>query len=281
MKPFDFLKSEPQKVEDVSNEPKSVAEIFEGQIKTGLAEHDRSNKGLFISALSAGLELGFTLFLSGLVLTLFSGVVHDSVLHVLLAFSYPIGFIFVVIGRSELFTEHTTLAVIPVLNKQATAKSLLKVWGIIYIGNLIGGYIIGAVIAVLGPEMEIITVDALNTLAHKMTSYSALIILGSSVLAGWLMGLLSWLVTGSQETISRILMVFLITSLIGLGGLHHSIVGSIEVFSNVLRGGTSIGDYFYFQWWTTIGNIIGGTLFVAIVKYYTIKFSRENNKVFK
>lgn len=280
MNPLNFLTGKPQKVEDVSNEPKSVAEIFDEQIKTGLAEHNRSNKGLFFSALSAGMELGFTLFLGGIILTLFTGIIHDAALHVLLALSYPIGFIFVVIGRSELFTEHTTLAVIPVLNKRASIKSLLKVWGIIYIGNLLGGYVIGSVIAVLGPEMEIITVEAINTLAYKMTSYSWMVIFGSAILAGWLMGLLSWLVTGSQETISRIFMVFLITSLIGIGGLHHSIVGSIEVFASVLKGGTTGVEYLYFQWWTTIGNIVGGTIFVALVKYYTIKFSRKD-EIFK
>ncbi len=92
--------------------------------------------------------------------------------------------------------------------------------------------------------------------------------LGSAVLAGWLMGLLSWLVTSATETTSRILIVALITSLIGLGGLHHSIVGSIEVFVGFLTSDTiGFTDYLYFQSLTTIGNAIGGVFFVAIIKY--------------
>ncbi|MDX1629794.1 MAG: formate/nitrite transporter family protein [Fulvivirga sp.] len=277
MDPLKFL-TKPKKVEDVSNEPKTVDDIFEEQIKTGLAEHQRSSRGLFFSAFSAGLEIGFTLFLAGIILTLYNGILHPSAVHFLLAIAYPIGFIFVVIGRSELFTEHTALAVIPVLNGSASFKSLLKVWSVIFVGNLVGGYVIAMVLAVFGPEMKIISQPAFHSLATKLTDHSWSIMLGSSILAGWLMGLLSWLVTSSQETMSRIFMVFLITSLIGLGTLHHSIVGSIEVFADVILGGTSFTQYLKFQWWTTIGNIIGGTIFVSLIKYCVIRFSRKDEE---
>jgi formate/nitrite transporter FocA (FNT family) len=273
-----FFKRPVQKVEDVSNAPKTATEIFKEQVRTGMEEHRRSPAGLFISALAAGLEVGFTLFLSVIVYSLFVGDVSEQAMHVLLALSYPIGFIFVVIGRSELFTEHTTLAVIPVLNGSTTIVSLLKLWGIIFLGNILGGYLMAFILTKLGPEMKIISESSFEVLAYKMTKHSNMVILGSSVLAGWLMGQLSWLVTSSQETISRITMVILVTSLIGLGGLHHSIVGSIEVFSGVLLGSTSISEYLRFQWWTTLGNIIGGVFFVSLVKFSTIWLSEKNEE---
>lgn len=274
-----LFRSKPQKVEDVSNEPKTVYHIFQEQIDMGLAEHQRSPRGLFVSALAAGLEVGFTLFLSGILFTLLHPHVSEHAMHLILAFAYPIGFIFVVIGRSELFTEHTTLAVIPVLRGSASMKSLLRLWVIIYIGNLIGGYVIAVIITGLGPSMGIISDHAFYHLAHNMIKYDWLVILGSSILAGWLMGQLSWLVTSSQETISRIMMIILITSLIGLGGLHHSIVGSIEVFAGVITSSSiTAADYGYFQFWTTLGNIIGGVVFVSIVKFSTIRFSEIKEK---
>ena len=93
-------------------------------------------------------------------------------------------------------------------------------------------------------------------------------ILLSGILAGWLMGLLSWLVTSAQETISRILIIALITSVIGIGGLHHSIVGSIEVFAAVLTSdAVNLKDYAHVQIWSTLGNIMGGVVFVAFVKF--------------
>ena len=62
--------------------------------------------------------------------------------------------------------------------------------------------------------------------------------------------------------------IFLVTFIIGIAGLHHCIVGSIEVFSGMVISDTiSIMDYLKFMVWATIGNAIGGSVFVAILKY--------------
>lgn len=255
-------------LKEALNKPKQIDEILDEQIETGLREHKRSNQGLFLSAFSAGLEVGFSVFLMASIYSLFNGVIHPSILHVLLAIGYSLGFIFVIIGKSELFTEHTTLAVIPVLNRNATLKSLLILWGVVYAGNLLGGYFFGYILSVLPERLDAIDNGAFYALAKKLTDYPWHIILGSGILAGWLMGLLSWLVTSSQDTLSRIVIITLITSVIGIGGLHHSIVGSIEVFTASL---TSIEitwkDYLHVQIWATLGNIIGGVVFVAFVKF--------------
>lgn len=263
--------SKPTQVEDVSNKPKPAEEILDEQIRTALEQHQRRGWRLFVSSFSAGMEVGFSLFLMGIVYTLFHGELKEPFVHVLLSFSYALGFIFVVIGRSELFTEHTTLAVIPVLSGRKNLRSLMKVWGVIYSGNLLGGYLFSFIFTNVGPAMEIISHEAFFYLAHNMIKFNWLLILGSSILAGWLMGLLSWLVTSAQETISRIFIVSAITTVIGLGGLHHSIVGSIEVFAGMItHEEITVADYLNFQVWTTLGNIIGGVVFVAIVKFGTV-----------
>jgi len=231
-------------------------------------EHDRPNLNLLISSFSAGLEIGFSIFLMAILYSLFNGVVHDSYLHILLALAYPVGFILVIIGKSELFTEHTTLAVIPVLNGNASFKSLMILWGIIYGGNLLGGYLFGYFMSIIPSQMQIVDNASFHALAGKLINHDAGIILGSAVLAGWLMGLLSWLITSARETISRILLVTLVTVVIGIGGLHHSIVGSIEVFTALLTSSdVSVRDYLHVQSWATLGNIIGGVVFVAIIKF--------------
>jgi formate/nitrite transporter FocA (FNT family) len=263
--------SKPKRVNDLKdalNKPKQIDEILDEQIETALREHNRSNQDLFLSAISAGLEVGFSVFLMAAIFSLFNGFIHPSILHVLLALAYPLGFIFVVIGKSELFTEHTTLAVIPVLNKNATIKSLLVLWGIIYAGNILGGYFFAYVLSILPERLNVINNGAFYGLAKKLIYHPWQIILGSGILAGWLMGLLSWLVTSSQETISRIVIITLITSVIGIGGLHHSIVGSIEVFTAMLTS-TDVNwkNYLHVQTWATLGNIIGGVVFVAFVKF--------------
>ena len=259
-----------EKQEDIRDidKPKEGEQILKEQILTALTEYRRHNKALFVSAFSAGLEVGFSLFLMGILYTMFRDQLSESSLNLTLALAYPIGFIFVIIGRSELFTEHTTLAVLPVLNRTVSVRALLELWGIVYVGNLMGGYLFSFILVQLGPAMGSISLDAFHHIAEKLIEYNGWLTFGSGVFAGWLMGLLSWLVTSSRDTISRILTIVLITSVIGLGELHHSIVGSIEVFAGLISSpDIHFGDYVSFQVWATLGNIVGGTVFVAAIKY--------------
>jgi len=256
------------RLRDALNRPKNVEEILNEQIETAMREHDRSHLNLFLSSISAGLEVGFSVFLMAAIYSLFFGYVHPSVLHILLALSYPLGFIFVIIGKSELFTEHTTLAVIPVLNRNASVRSLMALWGVVYSGNILGGTLFGIIMSIVPVRMGILDPSSFEQLALKLTNHPWTIIIGSGVLAGWLMGLLSWLNTSAQETISRITLVVLVTTVIGIGGLHHAIVGSIEMFTACLTGDQiSWGDYLTVQIWTTLGNIVGGVVFVAFLKW--------------
>lgn len=256
------------KTKDSADQPKGVNDILQEQIATSTSEYMRSSKRLFISALSAGLEIGFSIFLMGTLFTLFHGQVSEEGLHILISFAYPIGFIFVIIGRSELFTEHTTLAILPVLNKTFSVKSLFTLWGIILAGNLIGGYIFGALLTYFAPAFGTITHEAFSYLAHKIIDIPLHLIFVSAIIAGWLMGLVSWLVASSQETISRLFIIVLVTTTIGIGGLHHSIVGSIEVFAGLLVDPTiGIMDYLRFEVVSILGNALGGVFFVGILKY--------------
>lgn len=255
-------------IKEALNKPKEINEILDEQIQTAMKEHNRSNQDLFFSAISAGLEVGFSVFLMASLYSLFHEIVHPSVMHVMLSLAYPLGFIFVVIGKSELFTEHTTLAVIPVLNRNATFKSLVTLWAIVYTGNLLGGYLFGYILSVLPQHLSVIKAGAYLALVEKLINLPWYVIGGSGILAGWLMGLLSWLVTSSQETISRILIIILITTVIGIGGLHHSIVGSIEIFTAMLTSNEVIWkDYLHVQLFATLGNIVGGVVFVAFIKF--------------
>ena len=265
-----FFKSKPK---HESDRPKEVKQILDEQIEAGLKEFNRSNTGLFMSAFTAGLEIGFSVLLMGTVFTLFGDSLNADEIKVYLALCYPIGFIFVIIGRSELFTEHTALAILPVLNGSVKVHELLGLWGMVYFGNLIGGYLFSFLIVKIGPVVGFITLPSFYHLAHELTNHEWDTILLSAMLAGWMMGLLGWLVTSSQETISRILVIILVTAIIGIAGLHHCIVGSIEVFSGMITSpDISFSDYLKFQVWATIGNTVGGSVFVAVLKYSNVRF---------
>ena len=190
----------------------------------------------------------------------------------MMACAYPIGFLFVVLGGSVLFTEHTTLAVLPVLDGKKTLLDLARLWLIIYFGNIIGGILIGGLMAWLGPALGVVSKDAISYMALHLTDLQGYYLIGSGLLAGWLMGLLSWLVTSSQDTLSRIVIVVLITTVIGIGSLHHCIVGSIELFAGLLVSEEMTWQkYLPTQLLSTLGNIIGGAFFVSVLKFQMTK----------
>ncbi|WP_248905344.1 formate/nitrite transporter family protein [Halocatena marina] len=251
---------------DPSDTQKSYNQVLAQEIRAGLREFNRSSSSLFLSAVSAGLDLGFTLIAVAAVATLAHGQ-SELVSQLLTANAYTVGFIFVILGRSELFTEHTTLAVLPVLDRQRSIWDLASTWGIIYAGNILGGLIFAGFAVVIGPEFGIFELSVLGKIVAPYTTHSTLGLFGGAVLAGWLMGLLSWLVTAVRDSSGRIFFVWFTTLLIGFTHLPHSIAGHIEMTAAVLATPLGIGAYSHFLLVATLGNAIGGVFFVALVKY--------------
>lgn len=251
--------------------PKDSITILQEQLEGAMNDYNQRPTGSLLSGLTAGMEVGFSVFLMGVVYTLFSATLGDGAIRLALALCYPVGFLFVIIGRSMLFTEQTALGVLPVFAGESTIRDLLRLWGIIYCGNVVGGWLFAALLTLVATPMGIISMEAYDHMAHSMVKYNTLLVFGSAIFAGWLMGQLSWLVTGAQETISRMLSIFLVTVVIGLGGLHHSIVGNIELACGVLTQHIGWGDYFRVQLTATIGNAVGGVFFVALLKFSLFK----------
>lgn len=258
---------------------KPARRILEHEIAEGLGEIRRSSLGLFISGLSAGLDVSFSLMLMAVMFTITNNQLPQPIVRLLIANMYAVGFIFVMMGRSELFTEHTALATLPVLNGNATVSGLARLWGIVYVANLLGTLIFALLITIIGPNLGVIEPQAFGEIAHHVVDHSWWTILLSAVLAGWMMGLLSWLVAAGRDTISQIVLVWLVTTAIGLGRLHHSIVGSVEVLAGHFAGqGITWFDYGHFLLWTTLGNAFGGIVFVALIKYTHVVRSKKTEE---
>ena len=132
-------------VEETREEAKKpYRQILAEEISEGKHEMERPTLGLLLSAFSAGLDIGFSLLLMGVVQTMLAGANRPFLTTILLANLYSVGFLFVVLGRSELFTEHTTLAVLPVLNRQSSLADLMRLWSVVYVGNLAGAAVFAA-----------------------------------------------------------------------------------------------------------------------------------------
>lgn len=252
--------------EDEAKKPSP--EILRQEIEEGLGALERSAGGLFISGVSAGLDIGFSLFVMAVTWTLFESEVSAGTLKLLVANAYAVGFLFVILGRSELFTEQTTLAVLPVLNGKAGIAALLRLWGLVYIANLLGTAAFALLTTLVGPALGMIDSRAFGEIAAGLIRHPGWVIFASAVLAGWLMGLLSWLVASGRDTISQVVLVWLVATVIGLCGLHHVVVGSAEVLAGLFADqGVTAADYGRFLLWTTLGNAVGGSFFVAFIKY--------------
>lgn len=255
--------------------PKSQRKVLREQLLQGLMEYRSNNTGLLLSAFTAGLEIGFSLLLMGVLYTDLKPHFPESILHLLVSLGYPLGFVFVIIGRSQLFTEQTAQAILPFLNKNIGLRRLLGMWGIVLGGNLLGSLVFASALIWVGPEMKVMTVEAFSYFSDKITQADSIVIFGSAVLAGWMMGLLGWLLTSSKDTLSRITIVIFITAIIGMAKLHHCIVGSVELFSSLLLGQVSIEETTRVLLWSIFGNIVGGAFFVGILKFSIIKLSEE------
>jgi formate-nitrite transporter family protein len=253
---------------------KSHHTILEQQLAEATEELERPWKALFLSALTAGLDLGFGPFAMVAVDTLTADVLSRPVQHLLLANVYTIGFVYVVLAHSALFTEHTTSAVLPVLDRRASPAQLARLWSIVLLGNLLGAFLFSYAAVLLGTGLRITDAAAFTRLANTVIDDGPGVMFASAVAAGWLMGLLTWLTTAARSTGAQLIVIWLTTVVIGLAGLHHSIAGTTEVAMGMLAGaGIGLSDLLRFLALAVTGNAVGGVVFVALLKYGHIRQS--------
>ncbi|MFT5245024.1 MAG: formate/nitrite transporter FocA (FNT family) [Psychroserpens sp.] len=260
-----------KELEKTSEKIDSVDEhrdIISRVIREGEEIFKINNKAITLSAIIAGLEIGFSYFLICSLYYLLSGTMAENTIFKLFSLVYPIGFILVVLGKSALFTEQTSVLTIPVLNGQRTIWELLRVWGLVILGNLIGGILFTLFISLLAPNLNLFTHETMVKIGSHVVDYDAWVLFLSAIVAGWLMGLLNWLINSVKNSLTRIFLIFMITGVIGFGGFHHSIVGNIEVFGAFLHSNTiTLLDYLAFLALAVVGNAIGGAVVVGLFKY--------------
>ncbi|WP_435334234.1 formate/nitrite transporter family protein [Haloarchaeobius sp. TZWWS8] len=246
----------------------SYRKILEREMESALREMERPAAGVFLSAFAAGLNLSFGALFMAMVLTFSGGFASTLVKQTALAGVSAIAFLFVVLGQTELFTAHSTMAILPVLDDRASLRDLGRVWTVTLSGNLLGCAAFAVLVAVLGPAMGVVTPAAAGSLASALLPYPWWVVCCSGIVAGWLMGLVTWLSAASRDTVGRILFVLLGTAVIGFGPFHHSILGSTELLlALLLDRGVGLAGFAHFLGWTVLGNVVGGAVFVGLLNY--------------
>ncbi|HEU4697745.1 MAG TPA: formate/nitrite transporter family protein [Gemmatimonadales bacterium] len=251
----------------------SAVQIHDNVLAGAEKELERSSFSLFFSSLASGLAIGFSFLVGGYLMTL----VPDGWGMAAAAAAYPIGFIFVIMGRSELFTENTLTPVLAVLDRRDLQSFLgmLRLWGILLVGNLLGTFIYAWVVArttALAPELH----PELLKLAGHATAGGFGDILYKAVFAGWLIALLTWLLAATVDTFAQLTLIWICTAAISALGFRHAVVGSVEAFYRAFRAGDygwghAFGDFVVPA---VIGNAIGGVLLVALLNYAQVRPER-------
>jgi formate-nitrite transporter family protein len=261
------MRNTEQKTADDIAPKKSSGRIFQQEVREGREALERTGTRLFASGFAAGLEVGLSLLFIALVRTWGEGAVSPLSLKLLAGTMYSFGFIVVILGRSELFTEQTTLAVLPLLAGKTTLGNVARLWAVVYVSNLLGAACCALFVVVIGPALKDVEPRVFGQIASEVVENPGWVLVLSGILAGWLMGLLSWAVAASRDTISQIVLIWIFTSAIGCAHAHHAVVGTAEVVAGILTGAATWGQLGHFLLFATTGNAIGGAIFVALLKF--------------
>ena len=247
---------------------KNAGEILEAVVEDGREELDRASLGLAVSGFAAGLNISFSAVALAVVGALTGGVGLAAYL------AYPLGFLIVILGKAQLYTENTVTPVAVALTDPRTVPNMLRLWAVVFVANILGALLFSAVV-VYGHILEPAALKILfEEVAHK-AQYGFGAVFLKAVFGGWLVALIAWLVAASQDTISRVFIVFSLAFLIPAAGLTHCIAGSTEFLISVLSGKEGWGGYLGgFLVPTTLGNTVGGVILVALLNYGQVMGSK-------
>jgi formate-nitrite transporter family protein len=248
---------------------KSPAEILETVVEDGRKELRRGGTGLAFSALAAGLNISFSVVALAVIGSLTGGIGLAAIA------AYPIGFLIVVLGRAELYTENTVTPVSVVLTDHSQLLNMLRLWALVFVFNVIGALAFAFVIFYGGILSPGATELLLGEVATKIDAGFLEVTL-KAVIGGWLVALIAWMVAASQDTISQVFFTWVLVLLIPAAGLAHCVAGSTEVLISVFSGETSWAEYLgRFLLPATLGNTIGGLVLVTLLNYGQVVGSRR------
>jgi formate-nitrite transporter family protein len=230
----------------------------------GEEELERSFRGLAWSGVAAGLSIGFSFLVQA---TLQARLPDTSWRPLVTGFGYATGFLIVILGRQQLFTETTLTAVIPALTRRNphTTLLMLRVWTIVLLANLAATWVFAAIAAYPGVFLPP-TVQAMVDLSARTmdgTFWHTALTGGS---AGWPIGLMVWLLPDAGP--SRPLIIVLLTYVIAICEFPHIVAGSVEAAYGVFTGAATLRDYgMRFLLSTLLGNVAGGTILAALLNH--------------
>jgi len=246
----------------------SAQDIYEQVANNARQELGRSSISLAISGLAGGIFMGLSAMGNAIAITLLTpaGAAPTPATLFIAKMFYPLGFIVVILGRSQLFTENTLYPVALVLAEKNHFWNTMRLWGVVLPFNVLGALSFAALATrtdALGPAaMHSLAQLGLDA-AHHPTST----IFWSGMMGGWIIASVAWLVSGSHSITGSVMIIWMLTFVVGLGNFAHCIAASGEVFAAILTG--QAGWIAFPKWFlpAVAGNICGGVGMVTLLEY--------------
>ncbi|SAQ27315.1 formate/nitrite transporter family protein [Klebsiella oxytoca] len=283
MKPQTHHDSEDVEVESEEKQNGEEIEVDEERLPSqAMATHEviqkeleRDAMALLWSAIAAGLSMGASLVAKGIFHVHLSELPGGFLLENL---GYTFGFVIVILARQQLFTENTVTAVLPIMHKPTLSNIglLLRLWGVVLAGNLIGTAIAAWAFDVM-PVFDEPTREAFLKISLKVMQNPPLEMFANAIISGWLVATMVWMFPAAGS--AKIIVIILMTWLIALADTTHIVVGSVEIFYLVFNGTLPWQEFIWpFALPTLAGNICGGTFIFALLSHAQIRNDMSHEK---
>ncbi len=195
----------------------------------------------------------------------FVAVEHQTGSQLLAGLAFSVGFLALLLGRSELFTEGFLVPVVTVAAKRATWRHLAKLWSGTLAANLLGGWLIMWLVVLGFPSLHGQLVEAATPFATAPLSARSAAL---AVLAGGVITLMTRMQHGTDEISGKLAAAVAGGFLLAGLGLFHSILDSLLIFGALHSGDAPFGYLDWLRWFgaTIVGNVVGGLGLVTLLR---------------
>lgn len=247
--------------------PTSV--IFEVIRREGEHELARPISALWWSGIAAGLAISTSVLSKGFLVAVLP---HADWTPAVSNLGYTVGFLIVILGRMQLFTENTITPILPLfLNPSLAALGKIgRLWGTVFAANLVGCAAAAAVLAFAGivPDAQF---EGILEVSRHYAKADALDHFLWGIPAGFLIAALVWTLP-RMESAGEVLIIIIVTYVVGLGGMSHVVAGSTELFILVAHGELSLAKAAFGGILPAFaGNVVGGTGIFAALTYAQVR----------
>jgi formate/nitrite transporter FocA (FNT family) len=254
----------------------SAQDIYEQVANNARQELGRSSVSLAISGLAGGVFMGLSALGNAIAIALLttSGMAPTKTILFVAKMFYPLGFIVVILGRSQLFTENTLYPVALVLAEKKHFWKTLRLWCTVLPANVLGALAFAAIASLTG-ALDSNMVNALAQLGLDAIHNPPATIFWSGVMGGWIIATVAWLVSGSHSITGSVMIIWMLTFVVGLGNFAHCIAASGEILTAVLIGKAAWSSYGNWLFFAVAGNICGGVGLVTLLEYGQVIYGKD------